>query len=453
MRPSALSERLGAALRDFAWDEWGQMGVLAAPRRRSPWAQDPEALLVFTLEIARDDPRLFDEVMDWMLVNEPQLSVRRLRAMRRDPDDGRLLDAAVAWLAGNRPRVRLAARGDRFEGPPELLFRGLSTPIRDPDPAFAAYGFLRPALEPSGKAGTPDVKAPINFAFRLRHLLGVSARAEIVRHLLTADDPVSLDALTSSVGFAKRNVQEALTSLHSAGVVTSLGGRGTQRYGTDPDGWSRLLAIGVGERPVHRDWRQLLGGARAIVRWMRDPGLDDLSDYMLASRTRDLLEEVRGSFEQVGIPVGRTPGAGAWEDLEVLVDGMLRTLDLEPDRDVSRPSLGGGERSTPFLQLVMDASGRARWRLIADNGRILALSETYETLTHARAAATKFTHEAGSLVYEVHADSAGLNRWRARAGNGEILAFSADAFTSKANARRAALVVQDVAGSAALASP
>jgi hypothetical protein len=54
------------------------MGISAVPHRHSPWAQDPEALIVFTLEIARADPRLFDELMDWMLCNESLLSVRRL---------------------------------------------------------------------------------------------------------------------------------------------------------------------------------------------------------------------------------------------------------------------------------------------------------------------------------------------------------------------------------------
>lgn len=63
------------------------------------WAQDPEALVVFTLEVARADPGLFDELLDWLLVNEKLLSVRRLRAMCADPEDERLLAGALGWLA------------------------------------------------------------------------------------------------------------------------------------------------------------------------------------------------------------------------------------------------------------------------------------------------------------------------------------------------------------------
>jgi hypothetical protein len=46
---NAPGQRLSDRLVAFAWEEWAQMGLLATPHRRSPWAQDPEALIVFTL--------------------------------------------------------------------------------------------------------------------------------------------------------------------------------------------------------------------------------------------------------------------------------------------------------------------------------------------------------------------------------------------------------------------
>lgn len=52
--PNELGQRLSDQLVSFAWDEWAQMGVLATPHRRSPWAQDPEALIVFTREPDKD---------------------------------------------------------------------------------------------------------------------------------------------------------------------------------------------------------------------------------------------------------------------------------------------------------------------------------------------------------------------------------------------------------------
>ncbi len=158
MEISALSHHLNDRLVAFAWDEWAQMGLLATPHRRSPWAQDPEALIVFTLEVARADARLFDELMDWMLVNEALLSVRRLRAMCVDDTDRMLTAAALGWLARRRPRARLSSPGDRgnrmTSATPTLqpLFRS-GGPVRKPDEDFAAAGLLRsPLLPPTSPA-------------------------------------------------------------------------------------------------------------------------------------------------------------------------------------------------------------------------------------------------------------------------------------------------------------
>lgn len=328
MQPSALSARLDAGLREFAWDEWGQMGVLAVPHRRSRWVQDPEALAVFTLEVGRDDPRLFDELLGWLLVNESLLSVRRLRAMARDEEDERLLAGALRWLARQRPRARLAPRASPGvqEREPEPLFRTLSVPVRAPDSAFAAVGLLRPAVA-SSDAVRPDLRAPINLALRLRELLGVGARAEVVRFLLTVTAPFAdATAVARSAGFAKRNVHEALGSLHAAGVVSRWTVGNHQRYALDRAVWARLLELEVDQLPAERAWPQLLDGLRALSRRLRDPALDDLSDYMRASRARDLLEHVRSDFAIAGVPVGGRPGLAAWDDLEALVEHLLLEL-------------------------------------------------------------------------------------------------------------------------------
>jgi len=321
MRPSSLSQHLDQKLRDFAWDEWAQMGLLASPERQSRWAQDPEALVVFTLEVARADPRLFDEVLDWLTVNESLINMRRVRAMSEGEEDELLFLGTLFWLDFHR---RSKGIPNTKKSDPKPLFYALSTAIPDPDPAFAAVGLIRPKVEPTGKSGTPDMRSPINFAFRLRQLLGVNARAEVVRFLLTTA-PADADTaiITKSTRFASRNVRQALTSLQDAGVVSR---RGKRRFAVDLEGWTGLLRIEADDLPTYRAWPQLLGGLRRVSRWLRRPELDALSDYMLASETRDLLEEVRDRFEEAGLEVGDSPATGAWGDLERLLDDALAVL-------------------------------------------------------------------------------------------------------------------------------
>lgn len=109
MQISALRARLNSALLEFAWDEWAQMGVLTTREHR--WAQDPEALLLLTLEVARDDPRLFDEVLDWLVRNEPLISLRRIRR-------------AVRWTRGRA----VSRRGARMGKAPAATARSRSSP-------------------------------------------------------------------------------------------------------------------------------------------------------------------------------------------------------------------------------------------------------------------------------------------------------------------------------------
>jgi hypothetical protein len=57
--------------------------------------------------------------------------------------------------------------------------------------------------------------------------------------------------------------------------------------------------------------------------------LDGRSDYLRASQARDVLESVRRDVEYAGIDVGSARAAGAWDDLEALVDDALRVLGVE----------------------------------------------------------------------------------------------------------------------------
>ena len=219
----ALNRRLGEQLVAFAWDQWGQMGILASRQGRSPWAQDPEALIVFTLEIARGEPRLFDELLDWMLLNEPLLSVRRLRAMCIDDTDRALVEGTLGWLAGQRPRARLTGRRTGEVSPIiEPLFRPAG-PLTHFSPSFAAAGLARPPVDPSHKSRAPEETEPINLAFRLRQILGVGIRAEVVRILLGIGAPrVTAQVLARGSGYSKRNVHDALAGLAAAGVVSAV---------------------------------------------------------------------------------------------------------------------------------------------------------------------------------------------------------------------------------------
>jgi len=295
------------------------MGVSASTSRRDTWAIDPEALLLLTFEVGRGEPRLFEEVLDWMFVNEKLLSVQRLRNLVTDDEDRRLVEAVLGWLGQKRRRARLGSRSPRTEGQPEPFFRGSLMEVPDPDPAFLALGFLKPPTDPSGKSQDPDVSLPINFAFHLRLLLGVSVRAEVARSLLTTAAPwMNAQALAESTAYAKRNVQEAVGALVDVGFVDSVMVGNENRYAANPR-WAEFL--GGDPRPGTKDWPQLFRAYRLILRWLFNRTTQGLSDYLLLSSARTLAEELPVDVRDA------TRDIGSFEDF---VRGLLRnSLSVE----------------------------------------------------------------------------------------------------------------------------
>jgi len=325
---SELREQVDKQLLDFVWNEWAQMGVLAAPRFESPWAADPEALLLLTLEAGRSDARVFDETLDWLTVNGALVSQQRLRNLCVDDDDRKLADAALAWAGAHQSALRSArARAPASAGEVEQLFVS-SVPINKPDPIFEAHGWLKGPTQPSGKSQAPRLDLPINFAFRLRRLFGIGSRAEIVRFLLTSRLPgAETEVVRRASGYARSNVRDAADALVAAGAAGSYtrGAGGDRFYRADVDRWRSFLELD--RIPQHRDWPQLFAALRLLRRWLGRPELDELSDYLRASEARQLMKRLEPDLRYAGVPV-RDKGTGAeyWGTFVENVEAALSAL-------------------------------------------------------------------------------------------------------------------------------
>lgn len=200
--------------------------------------------------------------------------------------------------------------------------------MSEPDEAFASAGWLRPTLSPSHKSQPPDPAAPINLAFRLRQILGVGIRAEVVRILLTVQAPwVNAQTLARSTGYAKRNVHDALAGLSAAGVVSAFTVGGEHRYVADRPAWAALLGSEPDELPVRRDWPQLLCVLRRMLRWSEQPALATTSDYLRASQARDLLEATSTDLAFAGIhaPSSASPERSS-RDFEEVCERLLAAI-------------------------------------------------------------------------------------------------------------------------------
>lgn len=328
---STLRNEVQTTLVEFVWSQWAQMGVFASSDRRDAWAQDPEALLVFTLHVARREPRLFDEVLDWLRLNGPMVSGRRLASLCPHGDaDRQLVEAAVDWARANGSPVQIADRHLTTTSEEQLFEKAR---VAKPDEVFRSHGYLKPATGPSFKSRAPDLRAPINLAFRLRKHFGLaSSRAEIVRFLLTSGAPdANALAIADAAGYAKRNVNETLAALVVAGDVERYMRGNEGRYSVDRARWADFFGTSLDELPTYRDWPRLLLALRELDRWFDDARLADLSDYMRASEARAFMERLEPTLTAGGVLVSRDgAGAGYWPTFEQNVSRLLGRLSPSP---------------------------------------------------------------------------------------------------------------------------
>lgn len=314
---STFRNSLRDAALDFAWWQWTQVGVAGRSNITKPQAVDPEALILFTVSIARSDPRLFDEVLDWLAQNVRLVSLQRLRNLAKNfPIESNLIEATVAWVSEQSTAVRWSTTPPPRNPPREPLFDpSLVSLMNEPDEVFARYGYLRPAVQRSSNSTEPPVKAPAALAFRLRLMFGLGTRAEILRILLgTAPQRHDAAWIADEAGFAKRNVSDALSSLASAGVIRSEWTGNERSFWVHRSEWARLLepALKTDWLPAHRSWISILPAVLLALDWL-DHHADGASAYLLASQVRDLIESITPLLNSAGLEVA---GPGWVEDVE-----------------------------------------------------------------------------------------------------------------------------------------
>ena len=104
-----------------------------------------------------------------------------------------------------------------------------------------------------------------------------------------------------------------------------------------------------------------------------------------------------------------------------------------------------GESKATF-EAYEDKGGSWRWRLVHDNGNIIADSgEGYASKSNATDAVERVSEyapdanalAAGSAAFEIYEDKGGSWRWRLRHRNGNVLADSGEGYASRSNAAEA----------------
>jgi hypothetical protein len=339
MALSDLRDRARRGFLEFAWRQWAQVGLSANVTGADRWAIDPEALILFTIEVARRDPRLFDEMLDWLTGNRRLLSVQRLRNLTaRFPVDPGLVGAVLACAGESVPSLQGPTSQRKHRQYPEdapVFSPDIVSFIGEPDPAFAEHGYIRPRAFRSGKSSEPDARQPVNLAFQLRHLFGPGSRSEVMRTLLTfADGPLDAARISDEAGFAKRNVNDTLAGLSASRVVKARWSGNERIFLAYRDKWATLLEVGPSAKymPTFVSWVHLFPASLEILAWLEKEAETTDSEYLISSRARDLMERVTPNLEMAGlapIPNRPLPSAAYLPAFADTVESLLTRMGVE----------------------------------------------------------------------------------------------------------------------------
>ena len=125
-------------------------------------------------------------------------------------------------------------------------------------------------------------------------------------------------------------------------------------------------------------------------------------------------------------------------------EGEPVPVDAE-DPDVAVPTEDAEVASQATFELFEDAEGGWRWRLVHENGNVIGDSgEGYASKSNAKRAMNRVReHVAGAdylridpAAFEIYRDAAGDHRWRLVHENGNVLADSGEGYSSRAKARQ-----------------
>ena len=324
------------AILDLLWRQWCSLGVAG---HSEPAAEngliDPEALLLATTSLGRHEPRLFDEMLDWLSRYGSLINLQRLKNLHRSNrlGDECVLTCIADWLATNTTQQswKSLAKAAKSDTPVQTLFRSGVTTVRHPDSFFLAHGLERSFFQPRGMSRAPDPTLPPNLIFTLRALIGVSARVEIIL-CLAGGGATHASEIARMTGYAPRTLQALLQEMLLSGHILSqepatsrlpkVRKGANRRYHLQPSDWA-FLTLGR-PLPQWRPWAALFSLVQEVLTVI--PGTEKKNKHpaIISSKLRESLATHGLALASSGLlpALAVRPEAPGEELLQTLADRL-----------------------------------------------------------------------------------------------------------------------------------
>ncbi|MCD4846678.1 MAG: hypothetical protein K8R76_00635 [Candidatus Aegiribacteria sp.] len=290
---------------DIVWSQWITLGISGNLPPTDRWILDPEALVLFTCNIGRYEPRVFDSMLEWLKVNQRFLNVQRLKTInKRENFAGKNLLAAIAHLlmkpASRSKWERLSEQMLTKPLKEQSLFRlkdGSPHPqLENADTSFSKAGYIRQEFRYRKAIAhfKPDLRA--NLTMKLRTLFGVNSRCEVIAYLLTHDDanPTEISAVT---GYSSKTIYNAISEMYMSGKLNRRVSGKESLYSLGDNSWLAFLCPD-GRTARWMDWPKAFRSLEIIWTAIDNPRLINEDTELAASELKLAFNEARPRLQK-----------------------------------------------------------------------------------------------------------------------------------------------------------
>ena len=330
-------DRYLECLLDFLWRQWTLLGVSGVSESQDHRIIDPEALLLFSLSMGRYEPRLFDEVIDWLIQNGHFINVQRLqRLQKKHPFACGPQLAAVAELLSQSAKYKLKwsglAKTHRQAQTEALFFDQQGRPLPVPEehnacPTFLAHGLNRGPVKLRGHSQPFDNQRTACLLLRMRALVGIHARAELLCVLASVKEihPSQAARLT---GYYQKTIQTTLSEMAQSGVILSRTTRKIKAYQLKSGLMDALLR--PDDTPVQWiHWPSLLHTAEFLWYGLCRLSQASLDTLLLSSELIKLMRKAAELCEHANLPDIAVEPTVSTPEIPIRFQAFLHTVSRQ----------------------------------------------------------------------------------------------------------------------------
>lgn len=294
-------DRFQEQIFDFLWRQWSTLGIAGVTKSKDNRIIDPEALLLFSLSLCRYEPRLFDEIIDWLFQNGHVINVQRLQQIQVKYDYycGPQL-SAIAELLTKKSSYQLKWSGlakKYYQEHKEPLFfdkegKALPCPTdKNANPEFLNHGLRRGQINLRGYSQAFDLQSPACLLLRLRALLGINARAEILC-LLASVKEIHPSEAARITAYYQKTIQTTLVEMAQSGVILTRTSKKEKFYRLKPGVLDALLKPND-ESAQWINWPPLFKTVEIIWRRLCELSGKKIDSLLLSSELKKLISSTR----------------------------------------------------------------------------------------------------------------------------------------------------------------